>query len=77
MRGVTTSATDWLEAFAARLGVTPPTDEEREAILALAGIAAHASERTAAPVACWIAASAGLSIEDALTIAREVAPPAT
>ena len=77
MRNVTTPATDWLEAFAERLGVSAPTDEERGAILELAASAAHASERTAAPVACWMAASAGLSIEDAMTIAREVAPPTT
>ena len=30
--------------------------EEIDAILALAGVAAHASERIAAPVACWLAA---------------------
>lgn len=77
MRHVTTPATDWLEALCARLGVTTPTDEERAAILELAAHAAHASERSAAPVACWIAASAGLSIEDALAVAREITPPAS
>ena len=77
MRHVTTPATDWLGALCERLGVTAPSDEERAAILALAAEAAHASERSAAPVACWIAASAGLSIEDALAVAREITPPAS
>ncbi len=77
MRVVTTPAHEWLKEFAAQLGVEAPSDAERDAILALAGIAAHASERTAAPVACWIAASAGLSVEDALARAREISPPET
>jgi hypothetical protein len=55
----------WIEAFAADLGVAPPTPEEFDALLGLAANAAHASERTAAPVACWLAAKAGLSPTDA------------
>ena len=74
IRGVTTTATQWLDAFAARVGVQPPSAEDREAILALAGVAAHASERTAAPVACWMAAAAGLSVGEAIEIAREISP---
>jgi Domain of unknown function (DUF6457) len=77
MRDVTTSAPEWLEAFAARLGIEAPSEAERDAILELAAAAAHASQRTAAPIACWIAAAAGRSIEDALAIAREVSPPPT
>ncbi|MHB8335201.1 MAG: DUF6457 domain-containing protein [Acidimicrobiales bacterium] len=65
----------WLEQFAAGLGVETPSDAELEAILALAGTAAHASERTAAPIACWMAAAAGLNVFEALEIAREVTPP--
>ena len=68
------TATQWLDAFAARVGATPPSEGEREAILALAGEAAHASERTAAPVACWMAAAAGLSVGEAIEIAREIGP---
>ena len=75
MRVVTTSANDWIDEFATRLGVSAPSEAEREAILALAGIAAHASERTAAPIACWIAAVAGLRPDEALAVARELAPP--
>lgn len=55
------SAKEWLTKFAALLGVEAPTSEEIRDLLALAGDAAHASERIAAPVACWLVARAGLS----------------
>ena len=74
-RNVSAPIQHWLEQFAAALGVETPSDAEREAILALAGTAAHASERTSAPIACWMAAAAGLNVFEALEIAREVTPP--
>ena len=46
---------EWLRAFCERLGVDPPTAEEEEPLLELAAIAAHSSERPAAPLACWAA----------------------
>jgi hypothetical protein len=64
---------EWLRAFAAELGVEPPGDEAREQLLGLAGVAAHASERTAAPLSCWLAARAGLSPAEALAVATAVA----
>lgn len=70
----TMNATDWLEAYARRLGVQAPTKGEFKAILDLAAEAAHASERVAAPVACWVAARAGVELEEALRQAREVGP---
>jgi hypothetical protein len=41
-------------------------------LLELAGIAAHASERTAAPITCWIAARAGVEPRDALAIGKRL-----
>lgn len=67
------TAREWLAAYAERLGVDPPTDAELETLLALAGVAAHSSERIAAPLACWLTARAGLDPEAALALAREVA----
>ncbi len=67
------SADQWLAEFAALLGVSPPSPEEVNDLLALAGIAAHASERTAAPLSCWLAARAGVSTRDAVARARELA----
>jgi hypothetical protein len=54
------SRAEWLSRFAAELGVPEPTDEEIESLLALAGTAAHTSERTAAPLSCWLVGRAGL-----------------
>lgn len=76
LRDVSSPQNEWLDEFASRLGIEAPSAAEREAILALAGTAAHASQRTAAPIACWMAAVAGLSVDAALALAREV-PAAT
>lgn len=61
-----------LERYADRLGVPPPTPQEREALLGLAGVAAHASERLAAPLACWMAGRAGVAPEEAARLMRAV-----
>jgi Domain of unknown function (DUF6457) len=66
------NANDWLAAFAEKLGATPPSTEDFRVILELAGVAAHASERVAAPAACWVAANAGVPLDEALRVAREV-----
>ncbi len=66
------NATEWLAAYAERLGTDPPTADELKTILELAAEAAHASERIAAPVACWLSARAGRSLEESLALAREV-----
>ena len=66
------SARRWLDAYAERLGVAPPTREEFAALLDLAGVAAHASQRVAAPLACWLAARADVAPTRALEISRTV-----
>jgi Domain of unknown function (DUF6457) len=66
------NAREWIDAYAERLGTEPPSSEEWSALLDLAGEAAHASERVAAPVSCWVAARAGVTPEDALAAAREL-----
>jgi hypothetical protein len=66
------NAREWIDAFAAKLGVEPPTAQEWSTLLDMAGIAAHSSERVAAPVSCWVAARAGASPESALKTAREL-----
>ena len=67
------SMRDWLAGFAAEVGTAPPTREEQDMLLELAGIAAHASERTAAPITCWMAARAGVEPGDALAIGKRLA----
>ena len=66
------SAALWLVAFAEELGLEPPSDAETEAVLALAATAAHDSQRIAAPVACWLAGRAGVSLDVAQEMARRV-----
>ncbi len=68
----TPNARQWLAAFATKLGIEPPTIEQFKQLLDLAGEAAHASERVAAPVACWLAARAGAEPDQALRLAQEV-----
>lgn len=65
---------EWIAAFAARLGVEPPDAEVVDALLEMAGTAAHASERTAAPLACYLVGRAGLPVEQAAALAAEIAP---
>jgi Domain of unknown function (DUF6457) len=64
----------WIADFAARLGVTPPDAATVEVLLGLAGTAAHASERTAAPIACYLVGLAGTDPADARRLAEAVAP---
>jgi hypothetical protein len=68
------NAKEWVAAYAEQLGVEPPTAAEFTAILDLAAEAAHASDRLAAPVACWLAAKADLSLDESLAVARAIAP---
>ncbi len=70
MSDIEPAALSWIERFAADLGLEPPSPAEVEALLALAAHAAHASHRQAAPVACWLAAKAGLSPAEALARAE-------
>ena len=63
---------EWIAAFAARLGVDPPDEDTVATLLDLAGVAAHASERTSAPLACWMVGRAGLSPTEALALAIDV-----
>lgn len=64
---------DWLASFAAEVGTTPPTREELDLLLELASLAAHASERPAAPLTCWLAARAGVAPKEALAAGRRLA----
>jgi hypothetical protein len=63
---------DWIAAFAREAGVAPPSVAEISELLELAGTAAHASERTAAPLACWIVGRSGRSLEELRTAAERV-----
>lgn len=66
-------AVAWISRFASSLGQPVPTPSEIESLLNLAGVAAHASHRQAAPVACWLAAHAGLTPDAGLAAAQRFA----
>lgn len=75
---MTPTAEQWIAQYAEALGRPVPDAAEVKAILELASVAAHASERRAAPVACWLAATAGRPLEDARALAEalsEAEPP--
>ena len=66
------NAPDWLAAYAEQLGVPAPTKDELTAVLDLAGVAAHSSQRIAAPVATWMAGKAGIELSEAMRLAEQV-----
>ena len=65
-----TTASQWLAGFAEVIGAPAPGSDVMEALLDLAGVAAHDSERIAAPIACWMAGVAGVEPAEALERAR-------
>jgi hypothetical protein len=65
---------EWVRAFCAEIGVDAPSVEEEAQLLELASIAAHASERPAAPLACWAAGRSGRSPGELREIARRINP---
>jgi hypothetical protein len=64
---------EWIASFAQEAGVERPSVAEVRELLELAGVAAHASERTAAPLACWIAARSDLSLPELRAAAERIA----
>jgi Domain of unknown function (DUF6457) len=66
------TAEDWIRAFANEIDATAPSPDEMNEILRLAGIAAHASERIAAPIACYLVGASGRSLADALQAAEDL-----
>jgi Domain of unknown function (DUF6457) len=69
------SAEEWIARFAEALGRPAPGEDEMEAILELAAVAAHSSERKAAPIACWLAAGRDLSEAQRIAESLSEAPP--
>ena len=58
------NARQWIDALSAELGTEPPTNDEINQVLDIAAVAAHSSERIAAPVACWVGGRAGASLDE-------------
>ncbi len=64
----------WIAEFAQKLGLEPPDGATFDTLLELAGVAAHASERIAAPIACYLVGRTGRGTDEAIEQARQVAP---
>jgi uncharacterized protein DUF6457 len=64
------TAADWIQDFCEEIGMPTPSEADIEAILRLAAIAAHASERIAAPIACWIGGASGKSLAELQGVAE-------
>jgi hypothetical protein len=64
------TAVEWIKDFCEQIGMPTPSEAEREAVLRLAAVAAHASERIAAPIACWIGGQSGKSLAELQEIAE-------
>lgn len=67
---------EWIAAFAREAGVEKPSAEQVRELLELAGTAAHASERTAAPIACWIVGRSQRPLAELRDAAARIAPAA-
>jgi len=68
------TASEFLKAFAAEVGFPVPSPDEVEALLELASVAAHGSERLAAPLTCWIGGASGRPVSELLAAAQRVLP---
>jgi hypothetical protein len=67
-----TTREEWVRAYAEKIGVEPPTTEQINEVLDLAAAAAHGSEKTAAPLACWLAGLSGHPLAELLRAAEEL-----
>ncbi len=66
------NAREWIDDFAAQIGAEPPTGDEIKQILDLAAVAAHSSERIAAPIACGLGGRTGASLDELLAAAERI-----
>jgi hypothetical protein len=66
------TAEEWIEEFARVMGTDPPSRQEFGQVLKLAAEAAHSSERTAAPVAAWMAGRRGIPLAEAVETAKRI-----
>jgi hypothetical protein len=66
------SAEDWIASFAEAVGAEAPDEQQIARLLKLAAVAAHSSERIAAPIACWIAGANGVDADRAIAVAEGI-----
>ena len=64
---------EWIATFATELGIEPLSEADTEMLLDLASVAAHSSERLAAPLTCFLVGRAGIPPAEAKAIADRLA----
>lgn len=67
-----TSAEVWIASFADAVGAEAPDRAQIDRLLKLAAVAAHSSERIAAPIACWVAGANGVEVDRAIEVAEGI-----
>jgi Domain of unknown function (DUF6457) len=68
------TADEWIREFAGEIGAPAPDRDQMDEILRLAAVAAHASERIAAPIACYLAGLTGRPLDEAIDLAERIGP---
>lgn len=63
---------EWAAAYAAELGMDSLTPDQVTAILKVASVAAHSSERLAAPLAVYLGGVSGKPVEELLAAAQRL-----
>jgi hypothetical protein len=58
--------------LAARLGIEAPSASEIDELLAAAGVAAHGSERIAAPLSTYLIGKSGLTPKEGLSLVKSL-----
>lgn len=71
------TAQEFVTAFATAAGAPAPTEQEIAELLELAAVAAHSSERIAAPLCCYVAGLTGRPPAELLAVAKDVAAAAS
>ena len=69
------TAEEWVRTFAEAIGCEPPSEERMDEILRLASVAAHASERKAAPIACYLAGTTSRPVAELIEVAEGLGAP--
>ena len=69
------TAEEWIRTFVQETGGPQPSEQQMEEILRLASIAAHASERRAAPIACYLAGTTGRPVAELIAVAEGLGEP--
>jgi hypothetical protein len=64
---------EFADEVAAALGLEALSDADAELLLGLAGVAAHASERLAAPLTTFLAGRSGRPLDEVRAAVQEIA----